>query len=337
MRKYYQRRLPSDPSKDYYFIMRDTGNIETILIEYGFLDSTEDDVEQLKNDNLDYVEAAVKAIVEYAGYNYVAPSVSNLYIVQKGDSLYSIANKFGVSINDLINSNNLKSNLLSIGQTLSIPEKETLIPTSKYEIYTVQKGDSLYSIANTFDVEVDDIIELNKLGTTILQVNQQLLIPKGTTESTNIYTVQKGDNLYSIALKYGLTVDELKEINNLTSNSLSIGQQLYITDETKNNEVISDEITYIVQKGDSLWSIAKKYNITVNELKEYNNLPDNTLSINQKLLIPQTENYETYTVKSGDSLYSIAKEKKVTINELKEINNLISNDLSVGQILIIPN
>mgnify|MGYP004614785375 FL=1 len=201
-------------------------------------------------------------------------------------------------------------------------------------MYTVQKGDSLYKIAKQFSVDIDDIIKLNKLGTTALSINQQLLIPKKDTVDDGIYVVQKGDSLYSIALKNGLTVDEIKNANNLTSNVLSIGQKLLIPKPA--DDSLDDEITYIVKTGDSLWSIAKKYNITVGELKEYNNLTDNMLTINQKLLIPKTENYETYEVVSGDSLWSIAKKNNTTVDKLKTVNNLTSNELSIGQILIIP-
>ena len=333
MRKYYQRRLPSDPSKDYYYIMRDTGNIETILIEYGFLDSPGDDVNQLKNNNLDFVEAAVKAIAEYAGYTYVPPVGSNLYVVKKGDSLWSIANQFGITVDELIKTNNLQSNLLNIGQTLTIPQ-EVEKPSGDFEIYTVQKGDSLYKIANQFDVSIDDIIELNKLGTTSLSINQQLLIPKKSSISGNTYTVQKGDSLYNIALKNNVTVDELKNVNNLTSNVLSIGQVLTIPNGDEITD--TDEITYIVKSGDSLWSIAKKYNISVNDLKQANNLTGNGLSINQKLIIPKSGDYETYIVKSGDSLWAIANANNTTVDEIKKVNNLTSNNLSIGQVLLIP-
>ena len=334
MRKYYQRRLPSDPSKDYYFIQRDTGNLQSVLVEYGFLDSKGDDVEILKTKNLDLVEGVVKAIADYIGVTYIPPVGSNTYVVKKGDNLYSIANNYNISVEELKNLNNLTSNILQIGQVLNLPTKET---PSEYEVYIVKKGDSLYSIANKFNVNVDDIISLNNLGTTLLQIDQQILIPKKEVDEKSIYIVKKGDSLYSIAIKYGLTADDLKKANNKTSNVLQIGEQLYIPGlTTEIEEPKSEEITYIVQLGDSLWSIAKKYGINVNDLKSYNNLTTNLLQIGQKLLIPGTKEYKTYTVKVGDTLYNIANINNTTVDEIKSLNNLKNNDLSIGQVLILP-
>ena len=93
-RKIYQRRLPENPNKDYYYILRETGNLEPILIEYGFIDN-ERDSEKLKNNLNDYAEAVVKAVAEYAGYRYKTPEEnkeSEIYFVKKGDTLYSISN-----------------------------------------------------------------------------------------------------------------------------------------------------------------------------------------------------------------------------------------------------
>ena len=262
MRKYYQRRYPTDPSKDYYFIHRETGKTEPILVEYGFLDSPNDDVNQLKNNVLDYAEAVVRAVAEYANVPYTPPKGENVYTVKKGDSLYVIANKYGITVDELKAANNLSSNLLNVGQILKIPKKEEATP-SEYEVYTVKSGDSLWSIATNYGVSVDDIINLNNLGTTILQIGQQILIPKQVESEKNVYIVKAGDNLYSIANKYNITVNELKKVNNLENNNLSIGQELIIPDYSNNGSIEKpiNEITYIVQKGDSLWSIAKKYDI----------------------------------------------------------------------------
>ena len=340
MRKYYQRRLPSDPSKDYYFIHRETGKTEPLLIEYGFIDSPKDDVTQLKNNLLDYAEGVVRAVANYASVPYVGPAGSNYYTVKAGDSLWKIANEFGITVDELIALNNLESNILNIGQILKIPSKEEVTP-GEYIVYTVKKNDNLWNIANEYGTTVNDIVQLNNLSSTVLQVGQQLLIPseKEITPS-DIYTVKAGDSLWKIANEFGITVDDLKSANNLSSNNLSVGQKLYIpgkeNDKTPPNNA-NQEITYVVKSGDSLWNIAKKYNISVNELKEYNNLTSNLLQIGQKLLIPNTTNYITYTVKSGDSLWKIANAYGVTVDDLIKLNNLNNNLLSIGQVLLIPN
>ena len=119
--------------------------------------------------------------------------------------------------------------------------------------------------------------------------------------------------------------------NNLTSNLLSIGQKLIIPTQTTTNKII-----YTVQKGDSLWIIANKYNTTVDKIKQENNLTSNLLSIGQTLTIPSSQNYLTYVVQKGDSLWIIANKYNTTVDKIKKLNNLTSNLLSIGQKLFIP-
>lgn len=276
VRKYYQRRLPSNPAKDYYYILRDTPNNETVIVEYGFADSKGDDVNQLKNNWENLAEAVTKAIVEYAGGVYQAPSGSNYYTVKSGDSLWSISKKYGITVDELKEANNLSSNLLSVGQNLLIPSKETNVTTDEY---VVVKGDTLYGIANKFNTTVDNLKSINKLTTDALAIGQILKIPMNNS-NTNIYKVEKGDTLYKIAQKYNITIDQLKNANNLNNNILSIGQELKIPSNT------SENVTYTVKKGDTLYSIAKEFGTTVSALTDLNNLSTTVLSIGQKLLLP---------------------------------------------------
>lgn len=334
-RKYYQRRLPSDTSKDYYFIHRNTGNLEPLIVEYGFIDSAKD-VEFLKENYKELAEAVIAAVANYIGVPYTPPEgiTTNTYVVQKGDSLYSIANKLGTTVSELKKENNLTTNTLQIGEVLRIPTKE--IYEGEENVYIVQKGDTLYSIAAANNTTVDELKKANNLTSNILSTGQLLKIPSALLpEST--YIVKKGDSLYSIANKYNTTVDELKRINNLTSNILSIGQVLKLpSDKVSDVEKEENTISYTVQKGDSLYSIARKYSTTIDKIKDLNNLTTNLLSIGQVLLIPTDTNLETtYTVQKGDSLYSIAKKYDTTVDRLKQLNNLKSNLLSIGQILIV--
>ena len=180
-----------------------------------------------------------------------------------------------------------------------------------------------------------------------MKIGEILKIPTATQEeppSTDnfiTYTVVKGDSLYSIAKKYNTTVDAIKDLNNLSSNLLNIGQTLKIP-TSATSEDTSNYKTYTVVSGDSLYSIAKKYNTTVDAINDLNNLSSNLLNIGQTLKIPtsatseDTSNYKTYTVVSGDSLYSIAKKYNTTVDAIKDLNNLSSNLLSIGQTLKIP-
>ena len=334
-RKYYQRRLPSDTSKDYYFIHRNTGNLEPLIVEYGFIDDTKD-VEFLKENYKELAEAVIAAVANYIGVPYTPPEgiTTNTYVVQKGDSLYSIANKLGTTVSELKKENNLTTNTLQIGEVLRIPTKE--IYEGEENVYIVQKGDTLYSVAMANNTTVDELKRINNLTSNILSTGQLLKIPSALLPETT-YIVKKGDSLYSIANKYNTTVDELKRINNLTSNTLSIGQVLKLPSDKPNKiEQEKNTITYMVQKGDSLYSIARKYSTTIDKIKDLNNLTTNLLSIGQVLLIPTNTNLETtYTVQKGDSLYSIAKKYNTTVDKLKQLNNLTSNLLSIGQILIV--
>ena len=260
--------------------------------------------------------------------------------------MWSIANKYGITVDELKKLNNLSSNIINVGQTLKVQKEDEVVP-SDYLIYTVQKGDSLWSIANKYDTTVETIKKLNNLSGTTLQINQQLLIPKEEDLDINvgedsqiIYKVKSGDSLWKIANSYGITVDELKKANNLSSDLLSINQELIIpvkttTVEPDEGEEI-DEIKYVVVKGDNLYSIANKYNVTVDEIKEANKLSSNILSIGQILVIPGTKDYANYTVQKGDSLWKIANKYGVTVNDIMKANNLNSSNLSIGQELIIP-
>lgn len=338
-RRYYQRRLPSDTSKDYYFIHRNTGVTEPVIVEYGFIDDTRENVDFLNNNYQNLAEAVIRAVMNYKGLNYIPPEgyISTSYTVQKGDTLYSIAKKLNTTVDELKNLNNLKSNNLSIGQVLKIPSQ--FVSFDDEDIYVVKSGDSLYKIAQNYNTTVDELKKLNNLTSDTLSIGQLIKIPSVISEFDS-YTVQVGDTLYSIANRFDITVDELKKINNLSNNVLSVGQVLKIP----LSDVFDNTINYTVVSGDSLYKIAKKYNTTVDSLKKINNLSNDILSIGQVLKIPSVndnididDNYIEYKVVSGDSLYGIAKKYNTTVDEIKSINNLSSNLLSIGQILKIPN
>ena len=224
------------------------------------------------------------------------------YTIKRGDTLYGISNQFGVSVSDLANANNISINTpLQIGTTIIIPSNEGINP-SNYITYTVKKGDTLYSIAKKYETTANELIKINKLKNTNLSIGQKLQIPEIYNEENSVslpnyinYTVKKGDTLYSIAKKYNITPDIIIKDNSLQNTTLSIGQNLKIRttseviEECYGEEYIppkeNNAITYIVKRGDTLYSIAKKYNTTPEIIKNKNNLKTNNLSIGQQLII----------------------------------------------------
>lgn len=327
-RKYYQRRLPSNPSKDYYFMLRDTANTTPVIVEYGFIDNT-NDINRVNQNYKKYVDAVIDGIVETYGLG----GGSNTYTVKSGDSLWKIASQFGTTPAAIRAANNLTSDVLRIGQVLTIPNTTGSPETpSMGNTYTVQNGDSLWKIANKFGTTINALKSANNLTNDNLQVGQVLTIPSdGAT-----YTVKNGDSLWKIANQFGITVNELKSANGLTGDNLQVGQTLKIPSE--NGGTVTTDNTYIVKNGDSLWSIARTYNTTVDTLRTLNNLTSDILKIGQILKVPSSESgaSRTYTVKNGDSLWKIANEFDTTVSKIKELNDLISNDLRVGQTLRIP-
>lgn len=167
-----------------------------------------------------------------------AATKATKYTVKSGDSLTSVANKHGISIDELAAANNLSRTAnLVLGTTITIPagtqakpQTTQVAPVSKSttptENYTVQAGDNLTKIAGKYGVAVSELAKMNNLKTNAsLRQGQTIKVPKLTTT----YKVKSGDNLNTLARRYGISVDELAKMNNLNSNAnLRIGQTLTV-------------------------------------------------------------------------------------------------------------
>lgn len=274
----------------------------------------------------------------------------NTYTVLRGDTLYGIAKRFNTSVQYLKEINNLKDNTLQIGQVLKVTNNSDNEPMECI-VYTVKKGDSLYSIAKKYNTTVEEIKRYNNLNSNLLNIGDRIVIPcnvgndyKDQNNNYVSYTVLKGDTIYSIAEKFGTTVSKIKELNDLKSDNLTIGSILIVDDKRGISSILEcygegnfDTNTYqeyMVIRNDNLYSIARKFNTSIDAIKRLNNLNSDTLSIGQILKIPNT-NINKYIVQKGESLYSIAKKFNTNVDSLKKKNNLTSNLISVGQELII--
>jgi LysM repeat protein len=156
------------------------------------------------------------------------------------------------------------------------------------QVYYVQPGDSLYNIAARYGISVPSLVQSNGLGNNQIYPGQALNITSRTGSSSTTsfsYTVLPGDSLFLLAQKFGISIDTIKSSNNLSSNYLLIGKQLTIPGSV--NSSISNNTSYLVQAGDSLFLIAQRYGVSIDALRAANNLSsDATIYTNQSLTIP---------------------------------------------------
>ena len=277
VRRVYQRALPNDPNTDYYFIHRETANTEPVIIEYGFINNRED-LERIQNNYKRYVNAIVDAVIETRGNN------SNVHIVRPGDTLWSVAKMHNMTVSNLKQINNLTSDLLTIGQVLKLNDSNINNNVNMNDTtYVVKFGDTLWKIANMYNTTVEELMRLNDMSSDLLSIGQVLIVRKQNSFS-NEYIVKAGDSLWKIARENGVSVEDLKEANNLTSNVIFIGQVLTIP--TNRSYYTRATTIYRVKSGDTLFSIAKMHSTTVEKIIELNNLQNDMLVVGQLLMIP---------------------------------------------------
>lgn len=290
-RSYYQRRLPNNPTQDYYFIHRETGVTQPVIVEYGFINNPTD-LQKIKNNYRNYVDAVVRAVIETENGTVENPNEIT-YEVKPGNTLYSIAQMFNTSVDAIKKLNNLDSDYLVVGRILRIPTSMPNGPSlpANTTLYTVQRGDTLWSIARKYGTTVNEIMRLNDLVTDQIYPNQILKVPvnnmsndnMNTNTITTIYTVQPGDSLWRIARMNNVSVEALKRANFLENDIIYIGQVLSIP--MSEAGMSNANVTYTVQPGDTLWSISRRYNTTVNTLKLLNGLTSDLITPGQILKI----------------------------------------------------
>lgn len=164
----------------------------------------------------------------------------------------------------------------------------------------------------------------------------------GTTRGGGLYIVQRGDFLSKIAKKYNVSVNALKQANNLKSDTVKVGQKLTIPNGATHslNTGETQVITHVVKSGEYLGKIADRYKVTIASIKLENNLKSNNLRVGQKLKITAAVKdapLSKHKVQRGDFLGKIASKHGVSVSAIRSVNNLRSDELAIGQMLIIPN
>ena len=190
-----------------------------------------------------------------------------IHIVKSNETLYSLSLQYDISIQSLKEANNLGRDMIRTGEELTIPLESR-------DKYTVRPGDTLSGIAVRTGVELSRLASLNRLDPSSLMAGMELELVRSPEEGET-FTVKAGDTLSWISLKYDISVSRLKQINNLNSNELRVGQVLELTDPRP--QILT------VKEGDSLWKISSQYNITMETLKKWNNLESEILYKGQEI------------------------------------------------------
>ena len=260
------------------------------------------------------------------------------YKVKAGDSLWAISQRYGSSIAQIKSWNKLSSDLIYVGQTLIVQKaadtpKDTTVesntaagnntnkpkPTNQY--YTVKAGDSVWLIADKYGISMDQLRQWNGIKNNMIHPGDRLIVKKGsgattstpstskpapttpsnkpstpntnqTTSKNQYYTVKAGDSVWLIADKYGISMDQLRQWNGIKNDLIHPGNRLIVKKgQAANNSSNSSTSSatnnkkYKVVRGDSLWGIAERYGTTIQQLKKLNNLSGDVIYVGQTLRV----------------------------------------------------
>ena len=265
-------------------------------------------------------------------FEEVTPLV-DMHIVESGESLSSIATNYGVSVSDLRKWNFLETDYIEVGEKLIVrkldgtskpivatPGKQTSGDTI---FHVVAEDESFFSISRQYNTTIVDLLALNNLTEYKLNIGQKLLIklpqvsvaspsvgkdvlspkPRETSATdrkdvaapagSQIHIVEAGETLSAISRKYGVSVARIKESNKLDSDNIAVGQRLIIIGATvvretgvREQPAATSSRKHIVQSGETLFSIARTHNTTVDKIRRANNLSDDRINVGQELIIP---------------------------------------------------
>jgi membrane-bound lytic murein transglycosylase D len=306
------------------------------------------------------------------------------YKVKRGEKLRSIALRYGVNVNSLIEWNHLQGNKISAGKKLKIytDNSENYVAsfensaahsrTSIYK-YKVKHGESLAELASKFGVPVVTLKHWNGLKSNTVKAGQLLRIFENDNDASlgdnspkysanvNYYKVKEGDAIGGIAELYKVSISSIRKWNGLTGNKIEAGKTLKIYSDAAVNDIADNNSTnsgsssiYKVKRGDTIGLIASRHNISVADIKKWNNIDDNNISAGSKLIIKTKDNasgselkdknqkqslkekssstsIKTHRVVKGETLSSIALNLSIPVNRLKALNHLSNNKIKVGE------
>lgn len=371
-------------------------NLYRIAVDYG---TTEEHLMAINGLSTNLLQIGQQIVLQQEGPNEdgstpnpVPDQTGGVYTVQAGDNLWAIAQANGTTEEYLMAINGLSSNLLQIGQQISLSgDAGYTEPTPNQPVdngvHVVVAGDNLWDIAQRYGTTEEYLMAINGLSSNFLQIGDLITVygdvapveDKGSetvdTPSDGVYVVVAGDNLWDIAQWFGTTEEQLMAWNGMANNFLQIGDRISVDGpadvaapvetqpttptetETETAPVSSDSDVYIVQKGDNLWNIAKVNGTTEEYLMEINGLPTNLLQIGQEIRLVAEDGTETPTppteatnpnarkvilprvhvVREGEDTVNIARQYFIEEKHLLEWNELTDATITVGDELFVTN
>ena len=259
------------------------------------------------------------------------PPGSFVYTVQTGDTLFRLAQTYNTTVNAIIAINpGINPNALQVGQRICIPGEPTVTCPTGSISYTIQRGDTLFALAQRFNTTISAILSLNPgLDPNALQVGRIICIPGAAPPTcpagSTSYTVRRGDTLFALAQRFNTTVSAILSLNpGLDPNALQVGQVICIPGAAPPT-CPAGSTPYAIRSGDTLFTIAQRFGTTVSAILNINpGLDPNALRIGQTICIPQAA--ETcpggnfYTIQAGDTLFLIATRFDVSVGALQTAN-----------------
>ncbi|MGM9802889.1 MAG: LysM peptidoglycan-binding domain-containing protein [Muribaculaceae bacterium] len=306
--------------------------------------------------------------VEGVDFTYENQTVTKYHKVARNETLASIARKYGVTTSSIKRANGLKKSSVKRGQSLKI------VTTQRVKV-PIEKPEE----TATDELLTQNVTDEQNITTEMQEAAPQTEQPAETPVSepapvakpeqksnsassdgiTTKHTVRSGETLAKIASDNGITISQLKEANNLSSEVIKAGQVLTIPSSNATTKPAKQQqpatSRYAVRKGDNLAKIAKSHNVTLEQLRQANNMSetDNDIRVGQVLNIPvagtqssssakandtakRAKATKTHTVKSGETLGAIAEKYGTTVSAIKRASGIKSDRLSIGQKLKIP-
>lgn len=294
------------------------------------------------------------------------------HTVRRGETLGQIADRYGMGLRDLKYQNGLRNDRIYPGQRIKVngysapaPQTRSYSTNDLPETHKVQRGESLYIIAQQYGMSVDQIKSANGLRSNSIYPGQRLKVKsaanyniassssksKSNPSSSNnfvIHTVKNGETLGHIAENYGVLAREIRSWNGMSGSLIRPGDKLRISSNNiaTNKSSNSNYDVHVVKRGETVGLIAARYGVSESDIRNWNDKNSNKILAGEKLYVKEPElgrgssrannntniNPSYYTLKKGENLYIIAKKFGISLDHLKKLNpNVNEKKLQIGQ------